>query len=562
MVASVAFLLAACGGGGSGGSGGGGDDTGGDTGGEETSTTSVSGASTKGPLQNAEVEVFALDPAAADGKGDALAAGETNEQAQVTGLELADDTTGRLLIEFRAVDGTTDLTTGEPPIISRLTTIRSAESVIENGGRVFATPLTSMAVRIALANVDTPDFGGNEDGTVTDAEVDNALSAAQRRVRSMFGFGLLDGIDLFTTPPLLLAGETDDATQQEAVAKYRTAVEGVGALSQKIAADIDTANGDDDGTTSAEAAFEALADDASDGAVDGNNADGDSIDTYGASGAAAADNTIDTTDPQNLPIPNDADGRTVADTRDIVREEKDDTGNEEADDTTVDSTDTTTESGLTESDIDGDGTPDSSDPDIDGDGVENGSDAFPLDPDETLDTDGDGIGNNADRDDDGDGVLDTTEMVDDGSGTLEDVDTDGDGMLDRLDTDSDGDGIPDADEAVDVNDDGFREDLDTDGDGTVNRLDADSDGDGVDDSVEGTEDTNDSGVPDFRDPENDTDGDGVTNIEETDNLGTDPENADTDGDGVEDGEDDFPADPDLDTAAVWGSFNWGDAAWQ
>ena len=33
-------------------------------------------------------------------------------------------------------------------------------------------------------------------------------------------------------------------------------------------------------------------------------------------------------------------------------------------------------------------------------------DAFPLDPDETVDTDGDGVGNNADGDDDGDGVAD------------------------------------------------------------------------------------------------------------------------------------------------------------
>ena len=33
-------------------------------------------------------------------------------------------------------------------------------------------------------------------------------------------------------------------------------------------------------------------------------------------------------------------------------------------------------------------------------------DAFPLDPNETVDTDGDGIGNNTDPDDDGDGVND------------------------------------------------------------------------------------------------------------------------------------------------------------
>ena len=47
------------------------------------------------------------------------------------------------------------------------------------------------------------------------------------------------------------------------------------------------------------------------------------------------------------------------------------------------------------------------DGDDDNDGVSNANDAFPQDPDESVDTDGDGIGNNADTDDDNDGVADT-----------------------------------------------------------------------------------------------------------------------------------------------------------
>ena len=47
------------------------------------------------------------------------------------------------------------------------------------------------------------------------------------------------------------------------------------------------------------------------------------------------------------------------------------------------------------------------DGDDDNDGVSNANDAFPQDPDESVDTDGDGIGNNADTDDDNDGVSDT-----------------------------------------------------------------------------------------------------------------------------------------------------------
>ncbi len=59
--------------------------------------------------------------------------------------------------------------------------------------------------------------------------------------------------------------------------------------------------------------------------------------------------------------------------------------------------------------------------DSDGDGVSDGEDAFPNDPNETVDTDGDGIGNNGDADDDGDGVPDTEDPFPlDGSKTRDD----------------------------------------------------------------------------------------------------------------------------------------------
>ena len=68
--------------------------------------------------------------------------------------------------------------------------------------------------------------------------------------------------------------------------------------------------------------------------------------------------------------------------------------------------------------------------DTDGDGVPDYQDAFPSDPDESIDTDGDGTGNNADQDDDGDKMPDTWEnqygfnpLIDDASG-----DQDGDGL--------------------------------------------------------------------------------------------------------------------------------------
>lgn len=126
-----------------------------------------------------------------------------------------------------------------------------------------------------------------------------------------------------------------------------------------------------------------------------------------------------------------------------------------------------------DADFDGDGIADSQDWDDDGDLKPDGDDAFPLDPDEWLDTDGDGIGNNADTDDDGDGLSDEEELTAGADGFITDPlndNTDGDGFLDGEDpsptdelnrdwADTDGDGIHDDD------------DDDIDGDGVANAND-------------------------------------------------------------------------------------------
>ena len=90
-------------------------------------------------------------------------------------------------------------------------------------------------------------------------------------------------------------------------------------------------------------------------------------------------------------------------------------------------------------------------PDSDGDGVDDKEDAFPLDPNEFIDTDIDGIGNNADIDDDNDGVEDSDEIIQ-GTNPLN-KDSDNDGLIDGnefdrgtdpLDPDSDDDGVLDG----------------------------------------------------------------------------------------------------------------------
>lgn len=83
--------------------------------------------------------------------------------------------------------------------------------------------------------------------------------------------------------------------------------------------------------------------------------------------------------------------------------------------------------------------------DDDGDGYTNDVDAFPLDPEEHLDSDGDGIGDVADDafylDFDNDGYNDDIDAFDDDASEW--LDTDGDGTGDVADTDADGDGLPD-----------------------------------------------------------------------------------------------------------------------
>jgi len=114
--------------------------------------------------------------------------------------------------------------------------------------------------------------------------------------------------------------------------------------------------------------------------------------------------------------------------------------------------------------------------DTDNDGVNDEEDAFPTDPDESVDTDGDGVGNNEDFDDDGDGVSDTEDAFP--LDSTETVDTDGDGTGNNADTDDDGDGTPDTEDAFPLDP---LEAFDADGDGLGDNADPDDDNDGVED---------------------------------------------------------------------------------
>ncbi len=179
-------------------------------------------------------------------------------------------------------------------------------------------------------------------------------------------------------------------------------------------------------------------------------------------------------------------------------------------------------------DTDGDGDGDACDADDDNDGVPDDEDAFPTDPDESVDSDGDGVGDNSDNcpnlsnsgqtDSDGDGQGDAcdpfpndpdNDIDGDGIGgdtdncpnaaNVDQADQDNDGVGDVCDNDRDGDGF---DNSADNCPDAFNPNqVDTDGDGEGDACDSDDDNDGVPD-----QDDNCRTVPNPN--QQDTDGDG------------------------------------------------------
>ena len=214
LLVLFSFVITACGGGG----GGGGNTTPTPT---PPATTSLSGGGVKGPLANATVTVYALDTSAADFKGAVIGSGTTNAAAQIVGLSIPASATPPFIMEFTSTASTTDITTNAAPVIGTLRTVLT-QQMIASGEPVYASPLTTMATDIAIANADsnvTP-YSGDNNGVTSTSEFLNALPIAAAQVVSTVGFGA-SGIDIWTTPPLINAATTS-ATQQTDVAQYRT----------------------------------------------------------------------------------------------------------------------------------------------------------------------------------------------------------------------------------------------------------------------------------------------------------------------------------------------------
>ncbi len=198
-----------------------------------------------------------------------------------------------------------------------------------------------------------------------------------------------------------------------------------------------------------------------------------------------------------------------------------------------------------QTDTDGDGIDDSSDIDKDGDSIQDFYDDFPLDSSEWNDQDGDGIGDNSDRDVDGDSVANFEDWFPYNANEWKD--TDRDGIGDNSDSDIDGDSHPNWADAFPF-DRWEYEDHDSDGIGDFEDRDDDNDGlmdldDRFPRDASESKDTDNDAIGNNAD--SDDDGDGILDVDDAFPLDR-TEHSDLDGDGIGDN-----SDLDSDGDGIW-----------
>jgi hypothetical protein len=229
----------------------------------------INGAGVKGPLANADVEVFAFDSDEDHFQGKSLDKGSTDTAAALTGISLRrNETKQPVILVISTNSNTINLTTGQrPQAPSDITTLRTVITsdaltlVQARSQSIYATPLTTLATDLAIVRV----------GEGASAEAfSSALQFAAADVVKSFGFGMSLETDIFIAAPLI-NDQTDSLAEQTSVARYRTAIEAFAAVllqvhDAAVLADPSNAPSSDD-------LLSALALDLNDGVIDGANDD-------------------------------------------------------------------------------------------------------------------------------------------------------------------------------------------------------------------------------------------------------------------------------------------------
>lgn len=340
----------------------------------EYNNPEVEGYAVKGLLSNADVTLFTIDLNHPQLKGEELDTGTTDDTGAITGLTVPETLPqGPFLIEVtngQELDGST-------PVIPTLRSIVRANQLVgEFQTAITVTPLTTMVMeltRIAIEEKNdptSPDY--NPENIVTlgnlypvngSGEIDQQAS----QLKTYFGLGLLDSVNLFTTQPLL----TQSGDPEKALA-YRTVIEATAAMINQVQIAI--------GASDADALLLAITQDISDSEIDG-EFNGNPITAYNNQPIIEIASILSQSPAQllALTIPG-TNGTPISQLNTLLAEQALLNGADASSAPAVVTIPRPTSLG----------------PDSDGDGVIDLVDAFPSSPNEQYDSDGDGIGDNTD----------------------------------------------------------------------------------------------------------------------------------------------------------------------
>ncbi|HEB87282.1 MAG TPA: hypothetical protein ENI68_09760 [Gammaproteobacteria bacterium] len=196
-------------------------------------TYQITGAGIKGPLAYAMVSIHALDTNF-NGLYDPdrpIATATTNAYAEITGLSVSKNAPPESAPPYiLVVDGTNaiDRNTNMVPVIKKLVTVITRESLAA-GQPVYATPYTTLAYQ--MLRLDTPWTENAARGTVP--LLTTRLSSFSEEIIGELGFHIPTEIDIFTTPPIITK-ETASTDQQLLVVYYRSAIEAISSILNKM----------------------------------------------------------------------------------------------------------------------------------------------------------------------------------------------------------------------------------------------------------------------------------------------------------------------------------------